>query len=69
MIIDGDISSETAVKHAVSNLNVRHIIVCGHYGCGIVKAGSRDGLPGPWLRYVDEYTILRARGAITYNDL
>jgi carbonic anhydrase len=49
MIIDGDISSETAVKHAVSNLNVRHIIVCGHYGCGIVKAGSRDGLPGPWL--------------------
>lgn len=69
MIIDGDLSCETAVKHAVSNLNVRHIIVCGHYGCGIVKAESRDGLQGPWLRYVDEYTIPRARATVTYNDI
>ncbi|KAJ6104750.1 carbonic anhydrase [Penicillium sp. IBT 18751x] len=48
MIIDGDLSCETTVKHAVSDLNVRHIVVCGHYGCGIVKSNSRDGLQGPW---------------------
>jgi carbonic anhydrase len=50
MIIDGDLSCRTTVKHAVSDLNVRHIVVCGHFGCGIVKTASRDGLKGPWSR-------------------
>lgn len=50
MILDGDLSCETSVKHAVVDLRVKHIVVCGHYGCGIVKATSRNGLPGPWLR-------------------
>ncbi|OOQ90673.1 carbonate dehydratase [Penicillium brasilianum] len=53
MIIDGDLSCETSVKHAVVDLRVKHIVVCGHYGCGIVKATSRNGLPGPWLRKLD----------------
>lgn len=72
MIIEGDLSSETTVKYAVSVLGVskchrrhdplpekctyhfqvKHIIVCGHYGCQIVKAASRDGLQGPWQRYI-----------------
>ncbi|KAJ5569129.1 hypothetical protein N7450_011615 [Penicillium hetheringtonii] len=49
MVIDGDLSIETAIKHAVVDLKIRHIVVCGHYGCGVVKATSRDGLQGPWL--------------------
>ncbi|KAH8700480.1 carbonic anhydrase [Talaromyces proteolyticus] len=49
MIVDGDLSCETTVKHAVVDLKVKHIIVCGHYGCGIVRATSRDGLRDPWL--------------------
>jgi carbonic anhydrase len=49
MIVNDDLSSETAIKHAVVDLQVRHIVVCGHYGCGIVKTASRDGLKGPWL--------------------
>ncbi|GLI75424.1 hypothetical protein PoHVEF18_003678 [Penicillium ochrochloron] len=53
MIIDGDLSCETSVKHAVVDLQVKHIVVCGHYGCGIVKASSRNGLPGPWLSKLD----------------
>ncbi|KAJ5580262.1 carbonic anhydrase [Penicillium hispanicum] len=53
MIVDGDLSCETAVKYAVSVLQVRHIIVCGHYGCGLVKASSREGLTGPWLNKLD----------------
>lgn len=60
MIIDGDLSCETTVKYAVSNLSVRHIVVCGHYGCGIVKAASRDGLKGPWSRYVFTHAIQRS---------
>ncbi|KAJ5202102.1 carbonic anhydrase [Penicillium cinerascens] len=53
MIIEGDLSCETTVKHAVCELNVRHIVVCGHYGCGIVKAASREGLKGPWSSKLD----------------
>ncbi|KAJ5993038.1 carbonic anhydrase [Penicillium sp. IBT 35674x] len=53
MIIEGDLSSETAVRYAVSVLGVKHIVVCGHYGCQIVKAASRDGLQGPWLSKLD----------------
>ncbi|KAJ5250877.1 hypothetical protein N7489_001287 [Penicillium chrysogenum] len=30
-------------------VQVKHIVVCGHYGCRIVKATARDGLKGPWL--------------------
>ncbi|KAJ5246851.1 carbonic anhydrase [Penicillium chermesinum] len=53
MIIDGDMSVETTVKHAVTNLKVNHIVVCGHYGCGIVRATTREGLQGPWLSKLD----------------
>ncbi|KAJ5689636.1 carbonic anhydrase [Penicillium macrosclerotiorum] len=70
MLIEGDMSSELTVKHAITclkvniskplfkmiiltNQQVKHIVVCGHYGCGIVKAESRDGLNGPWLSKLD----------------
>ncbi|KAJ6020953.1 carbonic anhydrase [Penicillium herquei] len=53
MLIEGDLSSETAIKYAVTVLGVRHIVVCGHYGCQIVKATSRDGLQGPWQSKLD----------------
>ncbi|CAG8929329.1 unnamed protein product [Penicillium salamii] len=49
MIIEGDLSSEIMIKHAVVDLQVKHIVVCGHYGCRIVKSVCRDGLQGPWL--------------------
>ncbi|KAJ5895624.1 carbonic anhydrase [Penicillium taxi] len=53
MIIEGDLSCETAVKHAIVDLQVKHIVICGHYGCGIVKAASREGLQGPWSSKLD----------------
>ncbi|KAJ5469578.1 hypothetical protein N7539_009196 [Penicillium diatomitis] len=56
MIIPGDLSSEISIRHAVCELRVKHIVVCGHYGCGIVRASSREGLPGLWSRCV--YRVL-----------
>ncbi len=56
-----DLSCMSVINYAVTHLEVEHIIVCGHYNCGGVKAAmvSEDlGLLNPWLRNIrDVYRI------------
>jgi len=58
-----DVSAMSVINYAVSVLKVNHIIVCGHYGCGGVKAAmeSKDlGILNPWLRNIrDVYRLHR----------
>jgi len=52
-----DMNSHSVIQYAVEALKVQHIIVCGHYGCGGVKAalhGDRLGLVDYWLTGVRE---------------
>ena len=45
------------MQFAVDMLKVRHIIVCGHYGCsgvGAIFRGDRLGLSDNWLRHVQD---------------
>jgi carbonic anhydrase len=52
-----DLNCLSAIQFAVDVLRVRHIIVCGHYGCGGVGAALRDdrlGLVDNWLRHVQD---------------
>jgi carbonic anhydrase len=47
-----DLNSHSVIQYAVEALNVRHIIVCGHYGCGGIIAALKDerlGLVDYWL--------------------
>jgi carbonic anhydrase len=65
VVIHADLNCLSAVQYAVDVLCVRHVIVCGHYGCGGVLAALRDdrlGLIDNWLRHVqDVYGLHRAR--------
>ncbi len=49
----GDLNILSVLEHAVERLGVTHIIVCGHYGCGGIRAamdGNRHGLIDHWLQ-------------------
>lgn len=61
MVPNTDLSSISVIDYAVVYLEVDHIVVCGHYNCGGVKAAmeSKDlGILNPWLRNIrDVYRI------------
>lgn len=68
-----DLSAMSVINYAVSILKVKHVIICGHYGCGGVKAAmeSKDlGILNPWLRNIrDVYRLHRLElNAITNED-
>jgi carbonic anhydrase len=57
VVVHTDLNCLSTIQFAVEALRVRHIIVCGHYGCGGVLAALRDdklGLSDNWLRHVQD---------------
>lgn len=61
MVISIDLNLMSVVNYAVNHLKVNHIVVCGHYACGGVKAAMQSadlGILNPWLRNIrDVYRI------------
>jgi carbonic anhydrase len=57
MVVHTDINLLSVLQYAVEVLEVKHIIVCGHYNCGGVKAAMTNqdfGLINKWLRNIKE---------------
>lgn len=63
LVPNNDYSSASVIEFAVTHLKVRHIVVCGHYFCGGVKAAMQAddlGTLNPWLRNIrDVYRLHR----------
>ena len=61
LISNTDLNVMSVINYAVAHLNVKHIVVCGHYQCGGVKAAMLPqdmGIINPWLRNIrDVYRI------------
>lgn len=57
MVIHTDLNLLTVLAYAVNHLKVKHVIVCGHYGCGGIKAAMTHhdfGIINKWLRNVKD---------------
>lgn len=56
-----DLNCQSVIEYAVAHLGVKHVVVCGHYGCGGVKAAMQQadlGLLNGWLRNIrDVYRL------------
>ena len=61
MVISIDLNAMSVINYAVRHLKAKHIIICGHYECGGVKASLQQsdlGILNPWLRNIrDVYRI------------
>lgn len=57
MVVHTDLNMLSVLEYAVVHLKVRHVIVCGHYGCGGVKAAMTKhnfGIINKWLRNIKD---------------
>jgi carbonic anhydrase len=57
VVVHTDMNCLSVLQYAVEVLNVKHVIVCGHYGCGGVQAAMHDkpyGLIDNWLRNIKD---------------
>ena len=55
MVVSIDLNVMSVINYAVAHLKVKHIVVCGHYECGGIKASLQPkdlGILNPWLRNI-----------------
>ncbi|MGE0103275.1 MAG: carbonic anhydrase [Blastocatellales bacterium] len=70
-IIHTDFNMLSVLQYAIEVLNVKHVIVCGHYGCGGIKnalSHQHLGLINKWLRNIKDVYRLHQRELEGIND-
>lgn len=63
VVVHTDLNCLSVLQYSVEMLKVKHIIVCGHYGCGGIQAAMEDtehGLIDSWLRHIKDVVRFNA---------
>jgi carbonic anhydrase len=71
VVVHTDLNCLTVMQFAIDILKVRHVIVCGHYGCSGVQTalrGDRIGLSDNWLRHVQDVRRLHEQRIARAGD-
>jgi carbonic anhydrase len=71
MVLHSDMNMLSVLDYAVNVLKVQHIIVCGHYGCGGVKAAMGNqsiGLIDNWIRHIKDIYRLHEEYLNTFEN-
>jgi carbonic anhydrase len=71
LVVHTDLNCLSVMQYAVEVLRVRHVIVCGHYGCGGVKAALENasyGLIDNWLRHVQDVMVKHSSSLADAKD-
>ena len=71
LVVHTDLNCLAVLQFAVDVLRVRHVIVCGHYGCGGVQAayeGRKLGLIDNWLRHVQDVRHKHAQALARHHN-
>lgn len=72
MVIHSDMNMLSVLDYAVNVLKVRHVIVCGHYGCGgvLTAMGNQQvGLIDNWLRHIKDVYRLHQKELDAIGDM
>lgn len=71
MVIHTDLNLLSVLQYAVEVLKVKHIIVCGHYGCGGVKAAMTNhnfGIINKWIRNIKDVHRFHREEIVAIQD-
>jgi len=71
MVVHSDMNMLSVLDYAVNVLKVKHVIVCGHYGCGGVKAAMGNqsiGIIDNWIRHIKDVYRLHEEYLNSFED-
>jgi len=71
MVVHTDMSMLSVLDYAVNVLEVPHVVLCGHYGCGGIRASmgqKQFGLIDNWIRHIKDAYTLHHRELETIRD-
>jgi carbonic anhydrase len=71
LVVNTDLNVQSVINYAVRHLQVKHIIVCGHYNCGGVRAAMLQqdlGILNPWLRNIRDVFRLHKEELFAIED-
>ncbi|MFD2890473.1 carbonic anhydrase [Flavobacterium chuncheonense] len=71
LVPNNDNNSASVIEYAIGHLNVKHVVVCGHYFCGGVKAAMQAqdlGVLNPWLRNIRDVFRLHSEELNAIED-